>query len=509
MVARAVEDRYRITAMLGRGGMGAVFLAEDLRLERLVAIKVLRPELVEESSFVRRFEREAKIAAQLDHTNIIPIYEVERVGDLYYFVMKYVGGKSLDELLEEGLPPYDRALDILRQAARGLGHAHARGVVHRDVKPSNIMVDETGRVVITDFGISKALEATTQYTSVGQMIGTPRYVSPEQAKAQPLDGRSDQYSLAVVGYQMLVGQLPLVADTVHGLMYMHIYEMPTPARDVRPDLPAHVSDALQRALAKDPDQRFPSMEAFAAALEASAAGSMPERQTKSGPVAGPASLPTASREGPGRSSPTLSAWGRGWQRHSILTAAVGLMVALGLVVLWRGAQEKSREADLVAPAPGLDTTPRDTVSVETASQTPPSISPSLPYAVPPDTTASELSPAFGPTDPPKPEPARPRTTKPAASRRPSAKEVRETTTATTAEPVKPAVGYLTINAIPYGTVSIDGVEVGDTPVFRYELSPGVHIVRVTRPGFRTDSVDAAITAGNEVRLSRTLVRDPP
>jgi serine/threonine-protein kinase len=274
----AVMDRYRVADMLGRGGMGAVFLAEDLRLGRMVAIKILRPELADDSSFVRRFEREARIAAQLDHPNIIPVYAVEQFEDFHYFVMKYVAGKSLDELLTGQPLPVEEARQILWQAARALGHAHQRGVIHRDVKPSNIMLEEGGRVILTDFGISKALLSDTQYTSTGQLIGTPRYISPEQVRGMDLDGRSDQYSLAVVGYQMLIGRLPLIASTVHALMYKHVYEVPTAARVVRPEIPLEISDALQRALSKQPDERFPTMEAFATALRSEqAVGSGPHR----------------------------------------------------------------------------------------------------------------------------------------------------------------------------------------------------------------------------------------
>jgi serine/threonine protein kinase len=508
-VKQTVQDRYRVTDMLGRGGMGAVFLAEDLRLGRMVALKVLRPELAEEPSFVRRFEREAKIAAGLDHASIIPIHEVEQVGDFHFFVMKYVDGKSLDELLAAKSVPRERALDILWQTACGLAHAHRRGVIHRDVKPSNIMVDDSGRVVITDFGISKALESKTQYTSVGQMIGTPRYVSPEQAKGQPLDGRSDQYSLAVVGYEMLVGQLPLVADTVHALMYMHIYEMPTPAGTVRPDIPPHVSSALQRALAKGPDQRFPSMEAFASAL-------LPERQIESGPISWPG-LPrdSGSRQATAPATPTTPTpptvpVPHPRTRRTVLAIAVAaaLVLAVGVAGLW------NRGGNLTAPPPPSGP-PADSVAgaMGTASSADATSDMPSPTPAPPQVAESAAAPAESvrAEPPPRadtaPKPARPRPrrtppAKPATAPAPAA----ETTAAATEVP-KPVVGYLTVNAVPYGTVSIDGVEVGDTPVFRYELSPGVHVIRISRAGFRTDSVSATITAGNEVRLSRTLVRD--
>ena len=170
----AVEGRYQVLDMLGRGGMGAVFLAKDLRLDRQVAIKVLLPEVADEPGFVGRFEREARIAARLDHNNIIPIYEVEQVGDFHYFAMKYVAGKALEDMLTGKPLPVSQAREILWQACQGLGHAHQRGVIHRDVKPSNIMVEEgEGRVIITDFGISKAVQSIPGIPRPGRCSAPP------------------------------------------------------------------------------------------------------------------------------------------------------------------------------------------------------------------------------------------------------------------------------------------------------------------------------------------------
>jgi serine/threonine protein kinase len=476
----ALQSRYQITDILGRGGMGAVFLAEDTRLGRKVAIKVLRPELADAPGFLGRFEREARISARLDHPNIIPIYEVAREADFHYFVMKYVAGKSLDELLVGRSLPLDQARSILWQAACGLGHAHTRGVVHRDVKPSNIMVDETGRAVITDFGISKALQATTQYTSTGQIVGTPRYVSPEQAQGIPLDGRSDQYSLAVVGYQMLVGRLPLVAETVHVLLYKHVYEMPVPAASVVPSIPATISDALQRALAKGPEERFPSMEAFATAL-------WPEHPVRPGdpiPIAAgddihAAALPAPAPTGVRRSRSRLAALVAG----ALLVTALGLSVGL---LARRGDRPDTANVPLPsvpAAAPDSSATRPDTIPSQSAP------TPAVPEA-PKDTAPA-----------PKPEASSREAARPAARRRPSEAPPAPGATAAT------QVGYLTINAIPYGTVSIDGVVIGDTPLVRREVSPGEHRIQIAREGFRTDSTIATVTAGNEVRLSRTLVRE--
>src|SRR5512145_2045526 len=264
---RLVEGKYRVDRMLGKGGMGAVFLAHDLTLEREVAIKVLPPDISMDEHIVKRFQQEAKTAAKLDHTNIIPIYRVESEGGLNYFVMKYVPGTSLEDVLDQKQElTIDYIQRVLWEAACALGHAHQRGVVHRDVKPANIMFDHDGRVMLTDFGISKALQAASGFTGTGMIIGTPHYMAPEQAKGQPVDGRADQYSLGVVGYRMITGQLPFSGDSVHTILYKHIFEDPPTARDVRREVPEFLAAALHRAMAKDPAQRFATMEEFATAV---------------------------------------------------------------------------------------------------------------------------------------------------------------------------------------------------------------------------------------------------
>jgi serine/threonine protein kinase len=463
----AVEGRYRVTDMLGRGGMGAVFLAEDLRLGRRVALKVLRPELAEDPEFVHRFEREARIAAGLDHSNIVPVYSVEQVGRFHYFTMKYVSGKPLDQVLADKPLPTDEARRILTEAAAGLGHAHQRGVIHRDIKPPNLMLDDSGRVLITDFGISKALQAEIQYTSTGQMVGTPNYLSPEQAQSLPVDGRSDQYSLACVGYRMVVGRLPFTADSVHALLYKHIHVTPVPARDARRGVPHDLSDALERALAKDPARRFPSMEEFAAAVSGE---SRPQGMSP-------------------RPAPPRQA---GRHRGLVIAASIAALVvgAVG-VALWHAGQPESADIS-VESGRGQAEPPRS--APDPAVVTPPA-TPSPPLPAPPPRAAADT----GPNRTAKPpEPKRP-PARPSATVRPG-----PPTPATTV-PQPSAAGYLTVNSTPYGTVSIDGVEAGDTPVVGRELPPGQHKVRITREGFRPETTTVTITTGNEVRLSRTLV----
>jgi serine/threonine-protein kinase len=282
-LAHALGNRYRICGVLGKGGMGIVFLADDLEGELQVAIKVLRPELSSDETGVARFRREAEIAASLEHPGIIPILTVGSEHGLHYFVMEYVTGHSLDALLEERRAeqrplPVDAATRILTEAAATLGYAHERGVVHRDVKPANIMLDEQSRVLLTDFGISKNATASTGATTVarltetGTVLGTPQYLAPEQALGTSVDGRADQYALAIVGFEMLAGYVPFDDETPHAIIHRHINEAAPSLSALRPDVPQHVSAAIARALSKAPSRRFATMADFAGALAGESSG---------------------------------------------------------------------------------------------------------------------------------------------------------------------------------------------------------------------------------------------
>lgn len=288
-LAHALEGRYQIIRLLGRGGMAAVFLANDLVLERQVAIKVLPPDMTRDGELIVRFQQEAKTAAGLDHPNIIPIHRVESEAGLVYIVMKYVSGQSLEEVLDKGPLPISMVRHVLREAALALGHAHRRHIVHRDVKPANIMLDEDGRVVLTDFGISKAGQGTSNLTGTGTIIGTPHYMAPEQAKGREVDGRADQYALAIVGYRALTGKLPFDGDP-HSILYQQVFEPPPSVLDRRPDTPSDLRDTLNRALAKDSRARFPTMEEFATSVSGERVSSLRSGSTTV------VSTPVASRE---------------------------------------------------------------------------------------------------------------------------------------------------------------------------------------------------------------------
>ncbi len=264
---RATLGHYDIHGELGQGGMATVYLAHDIALDRKVAIKVMAPALFSTAGMVERFKREARTAAALSHPHIIPIYAVRESADLVYFVMKFVEGRSLESIVRAAGP---LALTLVRavlyQAGEALGYAHRRGVVHRDVKPANIMLDTDGWVVVTDFGIAKVSE-TQGLTMTGATIGTPSYMSPEQCEAKrELSGASDQYSLGIVGYELLAGRLPFLADTTIGLLYAQVHEPPPAIADLRPDCPPETAAALMRMLAKDPAQRWPDIESAVAAL---------------------------------------------------------------------------------------------------------------------------------------------------------------------------------------------------------------------------------------------------
>ncbi len=266
MQTRVLNGRYRLDEPIGEGGMAVVYRGYDLVLDRPVAIKVLRGQFAADASFLRRFEREAQAAARLSHPNIVSVYDVGRDDGTRYIVMEYVPGKTLKQLILEHAPfSLDEAIHIVRQVAAALDYAHQHGLVHRDIKPQNILVDERGFVKVTDFGIAKGL-TDVSLTEAGFGMGTVHYVSPEQARGEPATPASDIYALGVVLYEMLTGRLPFDADNPIGLAMQHVHEAPPPPRQFNPNIPPAVEAIILRALAKDPRQRFPTAGALAQAL---------------------------------------------------------------------------------------------------------------------------------------------------------------------------------------------------------------------------------------------------
>jgi len=437
-LARTLEGRYEITHLLGRGGMAVVFLAQDLALERQVAIKVLPPEMSHDPKLIPRFQQEAKTAAKLDHPNIIPIYRVESEAGLNYFVMKYVTGRSLERLLEDGPLSVDLARRVLADAALALGHAHHRRVVHRDVKPANIMLEADGRVILTDFGISKAVQGAPQLTGTGTIIGTPHYMAPEQAKGLEVDGRADQYALAVVGHQILTGKQPF-DGSAHSILYKHVFEAPPPVLELRPEVPPDLIAALERALAKNPDDRFATMEDFAGAVRGDRTGL---RTVVSAPV-----KPLDKSAAPAGAASKRS---RIVLRRSLM--ALGLCAAIGGAA-WGTLHEAPVSAEpprAAEPQATLETPVRPSVEAPPAAE-----------------TRAPLMAA--------PDPVAPKNQGPQKG------------------------GYLSVDSDPWGMLYLDNVEIGPTPLIDYPLQPGKYRIRIEQEGYNAKTETIVITHSGQIR----------
>jgi eukaryotic-like serine/threonine-protein kinase len=295
------DGRYRILRRLGSGGMANVYLAEDEELGRRVAIKILNDRHASDDSFVERFRREAKNAAGLSHPNIVSIYDRGEAEGTYYIAMEYLEGRSLkDRIVAEGPLPIPAAIEATRQVLRALGFAHRGGIVHRDVKPHNVLLAQDSaerRYKVTDFGISRT--SASQMTEAGSIVGTAQYLSPEQARGAPVDQRSDIYSVGIVLYELLTGQLPFTGETPLEIAMKHLSEIPKPPSSVRPEISPDLDMVVLRALAKDPDERFDSAEDMDAELARVASGSAVTAETADAATA------VLAGEGIAESAPTM------------------------------------------------------------------------------------------------------------------------------------------------------------------------------------------------------------
>src|SRR5437762_1338263 len=273
------DGRYRIVRKLGTGGMAKVYLAEDEVLGRRVAIKILDDRHAGDDQFIERFRREAKNAASLSHPNIVSIYDRGEAEGTYYIAMEYLDGRSLKELIvARGPAPVNVAIDYARQILAAIRFAHRHGIVHRDIKPHNVLVDAEGRLKVTDFGIARA--GTSQMTEAGSIVGTAQYLSPEQARGSAVDQRSDVYSLGIVLYELLTGEVPFSGDTPVEIAMKHLSQTPEPPSALRPEIPHDLDMVVMRALAKDPEDRYQSAEEMDADLArvARGAGVSPETE---------------------------------------------------------------------------------------------------------------------------------------------------------------------------------------------------------------------------------------
>ncbi len=396
---RALGDHYELGELIGRGGFAEVYRIQDRWLKRELALKVLRPEFTFAENLLSRFRREAETVAALRHPSIVPIYDIGEADGLLYIIMPLIQGESLKALLvRDGPRPAREVGRVLLEAADALGAAHEAGVIHRDIKPENIMLEGKGRrVQLMDFGISKAMDSGegSGLTSTGILVGTPHYMSPEQASGDPnLDHRSDQYSLAVVGYQMLTGALPFDGESTRAILFQQMVGSAKSLRDMVPDIPANIAFAIERAMSKEAHDRYADMEEFGEALRASDSLVQTEETRISAGVSAPAEAPPLPPPAAGR---------RPRPRWLVPTAAgAGLIgvVALGFALFRPGS----------AAVPPLTTLPAivdsTTLPAGASPRTKPDSSAALAGAgavrdTPTAPTSTRPAPAS------KPEPARP------------------------------------------------------------------------------------------------------
>jgi eukaryotic-like serine/threonine-protein kinase len=264
-----IADRFELEELVGSGGMSTVFRARDLQLDRRVAIKILHERYVEDPEYVERFRREARAVAKLSHPNIVTVIDRGDDGGRQYIVFEHVEGENLKELVTRtGRMSPRRALELVIPVADGLAFAHEHGLVHRDVKPQNVLLSSEGEVKVTDFGIARSLDVEHGVTQTGTVLGTSEYLAPEQASGDPVSPATDEYSLGVVLWELLTGEVPFTGENFVAVALRHVNEPPPRLREQRPDLPPRLAAAVERALAKDPAHRFPSMAALAAELRA-------------------------------------------------------------------------------------------------------------------------------------------------------------------------------------------------------------------------------------------------
>jgi eukaryotic-like serine/threonine-protein kinase len=324
-----VDERYKVLNRIGSGGMADVYCAEDLQLGRRVALKLLYRRFAEDEEFVERFRREASSAAGLQHPNVVAVYDRGEFDGTYYIAMEYLEGRSLKQIVrQEGALDPDRAIDLVVQILKAARFAHRRGIVHRDIKPHNVIVDDEGRAKVTDFGIARA--GASDMTETGSIMGTAQYLSPEQAQGHPVDARSDLYSIGVVLYELLTGRVPFDAESAVTIALKQVSEEPVPPSEFNPAVSDQLEDVVMRALQKDPAYRFADAEEFILALEqAREAGPGTGEYTRIAPTTGsyPGLAPVAALEAADRRNLRWLWW------LLALLALVGIAVGAYLLLM--------------------------------------------------------------------------------------------------------------------------------------------------------------------------------
>ncbi|HEV8400693.1 MAG TPA: protein kinase [Gemmatimonadales bacterium] len=451
---RELSKEYQITDLLGRGGMSLVYLAQELDLNRQVAIKILPLQFLQGPASAERFEREAKIAASLDHPHIVPIFRVGATSTFLWYTMKRIRGRSLEQIIvERGALPLPEVLGVVEQVGSALQYAHRHGVVHRDVKPANVMIEDSGWALVCDFGVARAF-GSVSLTQTGASLGTPRYMSPEQFEGQPVDGRCDQYSLAILMWEALTGAVPFTGDSLGELIRKHLLEPPPRLIELKPEIPQRVSDAVHHAMSKRPGERFPDVAAFVAALGGQAVPRIPAGFTGPQPVAQRARILWDTPD----NTPTVRITATRRGRRLIAAAVVA-----GLALLGGGAWVAFRPAKTAngATPASHDSTPQrgtDTQRVATV--------------VPADTPVTRRTTA-----------PRPRPTVPPVAR-----------------------AKLSLSTQPPGQLFLDDQPIRSTPILNFELAPGQHRVQVKRDGFTPFDTVFTAQPGQEIKWTRIALK---
>ena len=316
-----IADRYELEALVGSGGMSSVFCAHDVQLDRRVAIKILHARFADDGEYVERFRREARLVAQLAHPNIVTVIDRGEDQGRQYIVFEFVEGENLKELIVRSGPlPVARAVELAITVADGLTFAHEHGLVHRDVKPQNVLLSANGAVKVTDFGIARSLEVEHGVTQTGTVVGTGEYIAPEQASGDAVSPATDVYSLGVVLWEMLTGRVPFESDNFVAVAMRHVNEPAPDIRELRPDIPPRLAAAIDTALQKDPARRFPTMRAFAEELSACLAGLGSEGVTQV--------IPTAVWHSRTRTRTRRRTWPLAYIALALLVGAAALVAAL-------------------------------------------------------------------------------------------------------------------------------------------------------------------------------------
>jgi serine/threonine-protein kinase len=498
---KAVEriGRYEVTGELGKGAMGIVYKAEDPTIGRLVAVKTTRLDVhgMDEEEVFKRFRHEARAAGALHHSNIVTIYDAGQQDSLFYIAMEYAEGETLQKLMRQRRFTATEVLDVARQICAGLDYAHSHGVIHRDVKPANIILTPDGMAKIMDFGIAKTGGGMT---TDGQVLGTPYYMSPEQVRGRPLDGRSDLFCFAVILYEMITGQKPFVGENPNTIIYNIVNEEPKAPNEVDPSISAELSGVLLRALQKNPNHRYPTGAELVRELGISlGTGGMPA--TPMGhPGAERADLQKLFSSAAGSELPAMPAadprttvhFTPRTEKHATqesssawLRRAFVLVVLLGIGLGGYAVYRNRSQAGVVTQPVASNPTPAPPRPAETAAQQAPVETTTNPAIGTTEPTAGKTTgpPATGNT--PAPEPSSP------------SSNATNTGTGSAAPPrVSSRMATLNLQSSPEGaTIFLDGAATGKTTPTRMAVAPGKHTLLLRKEGYQDETALADLRAG--------------